>query len=137
MPATRISGKTNLVFKLAGTDFGADVSTISLTNEDADSDVTTFADAAAGGTKQWFFEGTAVSGTNSGSLWDYLWQNTGTSVAYIYAPHGNATPSASQPHFTGNVTIGAKPPIGGEAGQTFTFDFRIDCDEEPTLDVTP
>lgn len=132
MAATRITGKTNLVFELGGTDFGADVSSISLTNEDADSDVTTFADAAAGGAKQWYFEVTAVSGTNTGSLWDYLWTNSGTTVAYAYAPHGNATPSATQPHFTGSVAIGAKPPIGGEAGQTFTFDIRLDCTAEPT-----
>lgn len=136
MSATRISGKTGLVFKLATNDFGADVSTITLTNEDADSDVTTFADAAAGGTKQWYFEGTAVTGTNgeTNALWNYLWENTGTDdIAYVYAPHGNAVASTEKPHFTGTVKIGAKPPIGGDAGTTFTFDFRIDANGEPTL----
>ena len=132
---TRITGKQGLIFKLAATDYAADVTTISLSNEDSDSDVVTFADAAAGGTKQWFFEGEAVAGTDStGALWRYLWGATGTAtVAYVYAPNGNATPSVAKPHFTGTATIGAKPPIGGDAGSTWTFEFRIDCNAEPTL----
>lgn len=135
MAVTRITGKSGLVFKLATVDYSDNVSTISLTNEDADSDVVTFADAALGGTKQWFFEGTAVAGTDAtGALWRYLWNNTGAAtVAYVYAPNGNATATAAKPHYTGQATIGAKPPIGGDAGSTFTFDFRVDVNAEPTV----
>lgn len=135
MATTRITGKQGLVFKLETVDYASDVTTVTLSNEDADADVTTFADAAAGGTKQWFFEGTALAGTDTtGALWRYLWANTGdNNVAFVYAPYGNATPTADKPHFTGTCTIGAKPEIGGEAGSTWTFDFRIDVNAEPTL----
>ena len=132
MPNTRIKGKA-AIFKLATTDYAADITTITLNNEDADSDVTTFADAAAGGAIDWFFEGTAIQSTDTAALWKYLWTNSGTtSVAYVFAPHGNATPSTTKPHYTGTVDIGPKPAIGGDADSTFTFEFRLDCNEEPT-----
>lgn len=127
----RITGKS-LSFKLGDTEYMADATNIVLENEDADNDVTTFADAAAGGTKQWFFTMTAVQSTDATSLWSFLWDSTGDEVAYVFAPQGNATPSADAPHFTGTVTVGAKPSIGGEAGNTFTFEVRLDCNEEPT-----
>ena len=44
-------------------------------------------------------------------------------MAYIYAPHGNATASATQPHFTGTVKIGPRPSLGGAAGSSNTYVF--------------
>ena len=133
--STRIKGKS-LTLTIGGTDYAADATDIVLENEEADGDVTTFADAAAGGAVQWFFTMNAVQSTDAASLWRFLWDSTGDEVAYVFAPHGNATPSASQPHFTGNVTIGSKPAIGGTAGETFTFEVRLDCTGEPVLDDT-
>lgn len=130
--STRIKGKS-LTLTIGAKDYAADATNIVLENEDADNDVTTFADAAAGGSKQWFFTMTAVQSTDADSLWRFLWDSTGDEVAYVFAPHGNTTPSATQPHFTGNVTVGAKPSIGGDANSTFTFEVRLDCKEEPTL----
>lgn len=130
--STRIKGKS-LTLTIGGTDYAADATNIVLENEDADNDVTTFADAAAGGAKQWFFTMTAVQSTDADSLWRYLWDSTGDEVAYVFAPHGNEVASATQPHFTGTVVVGAKPSVGGEAGSTFTFEVRLDCKEEPTL----
>lgn len=137
MPSsTRIKGKS-LTLKLGTTDYAIDATSVVLESEEADNDVTTFADAAAGAVRQWFFTITAIQSTDAASFWRYLWDNSGTTAAYVFAPHGNAVPSASQPHFTGNVTIGPKPNIGGEANSTFTFEYRLDCNEAPTLDTTP
>jgi len=129
--STRIKGKS-LSLKVDSTEYMADVSEVTLQNEEADGDVTTFADAAAGGAVQWFFEGSAVQSTDTTSFWSYLWDNTGEEVTYVFAPHGNATASSTQPHFTGSVKVGSKPPVGGTANETFTFDFRLDCTAEPT-----
>lgn len=130
--STRIKGKS-LSFKLGSTEYMADATNIVLQNEEADGDVTTFADAAAGGSVQWFFEMEAIQSTDAESLWRFLWDSTGDEVAYVFAPHGNTTASATQPHFTGNVTVGPKPAVGGEANETFTFEVRLDCTAEPTL----
>ena len=130
--STRIKGKA-VVFKLATTDYAADITSIVLENEEADSDVTTFADAAAGGAVDWKFTISAVQSTDTASLWSYLWENAGTTnVAYVYAPAGNATPSTTKPHYTGTVSLGPKPSIGGDADTTWTFEVEIKCDQEPT-----
>lgn len=135
--ATRIKGKGAL-FTLGATDFGPECTSIVLENEDADADVTTFADAAAGGAKQWFFTISAVQSTDATSLWRYLWDNAGDlDVAFVYAPHGNAVVTASLPHYTGTVDLPAKPSIGGDADTTYTFEVRIDVNGEPVLDTVP
>lgn len=133
MGSTRIKGSA-LKLTLGGTDYWADVTSVTLNNEEAAAGVTTFEDASLGGARQFYLEGSAIQSTASASFWNYLWENTGDIVNYVYAPHGNASATADEPHFTGTVKIPAKPAVGGEAGTTneFTFDFRMDCQEEPT-----
>lgn len=136
MGSTRIKGVAlKLSLGAVPTDYWADVSKCSITNEAADGDVTTFEDAAGSGSRKWLMNLTAIQSTESESLWSYIWQHSGETVAYTYAPHGNATPSTSQPHFTGTVKIGPKPDIGGEAGSstTFTFETQWELTAEPTL----
>lgn len=136
MGSTRIKGtKLALTLGSPGTDYWADISSYLLDNEEADSDVTTFADAAEGGARQFRLTGSAIQSTDTASFWRYVWENTGEDVAFTLAPHGNATATEAQPHFVGTVTIGPKPAIGGEAGTgSFTFDFEWDVVGEPTVD---
>jgi hypothetical protein len=132
--STRIKGSA-LKLTIGTTDYWADITSAVLENEESDAGVTTFADAQAGGARTHYFTLTAIQSTDTGSFWRYVWANTGEVVSYEYAPHGNAEPSSSEPHFTGTVKIPPKPSIGGEAGTTteFTFEVRMDCQEEPTL----
>lgn len=124
----------SLSIMVAATEYNMDVMSVVLQNEEADSDAVTFADLAEGGSLQWFFEGEAVADYGTGSLWTYLWTNAGTqNVAYIFKPYGNATATPGKPHFTGTMNIGAKPPVGGEAGEVFTYEFRIDVNGTPVL----
>lgn len=131
---TRIKGNKKLTLTFGAVDYSCDATKINLTSEDADSDVTTFCDAADGGSKQWYFDITAIQSTDPTSFWRYLWESTGEEVEYVYMPHGNAVATTDQPHFTGTVKVGSKPDIGGEAGATYTFDTRLDCTGEPVLD---
>jgi hypothetical protein len=134
--STRIIG-TALALSFGGTDYWADASSVKLENEDSPADVTTFADAAAGGSKRYYFTISAIQSMQTTSFWRYLWANVGNTVAYRYAPHGNATATADQPHFTGTVKILARPVVGGDAGleTNFSFDVRLDCKQDPTLDA--
>lgn len=135
--STRIKGSA-LKLTLGSTDYWADITSCVLENEEADGGATTFADAAAGGARTYFFTLTAIQSTSASSFWRYLWENTGEVVSYVYAPHGNTTASADEPHFTGTVKVPVKPSVGGEAGANteYTFEIRMDCQEEPTLDTT-
>jgi hypothetical protein len=133
--STRISG-TALALSFAGTDYWADITSVKLENEASPVDVTTFADAAAGGAKRYYFTISAVQSMQSTSFWRYLWANVGNTVAYRFAPLGNTTPTADAGHLIGTVKILSRPAIGGDAGlnTNYSFDVRLDCQQDPTTD---
>lgn len=137
--STGIRGNAlTLSFGSPAVDYKCDVTAVTLTNEDADQDVVTFCDAADGTTKQWFLNITAIQSTDADSLWSYIWDHSGDEVAFTYAPHGNAVPTEDQPHFTGMLTVGSKPEIGGEASTSrtnrFTFESQWEVSGEPVRD---
>ncbi|WP_350348016.1 hypothetical protein ABIQ69_15460 [Agromyces sp. G08B096] len=141
MGSPRIRGNKKPVLTLGtpGTDQSADLISYSIENEEADSDVVTFEDAASGGARQFYLRGSATQSTATVSFWRYVWENTGqTEVPYTVAPHGNAAPTANEPHLVGTLTIGPKPTIGGEASTSptsaFSFEFEFKIDGEPVLD---
>ncbi|SDQ11116.1 IPT/TIG domain-containing protein [Microbacterium sp. cf332] len=133
--STRIKGSA-LALSFGGTDFWADATSVVLDNEEASSDVTTFADAAEGGARLEYFTVGAIQSTATGSFWSYVRENVGREVAFRYAVHGNAVATADQPHVTGVVKILTAPPLGGEAGATteYTFETRLDVVGRTTLD---
>lgn len=127
--STRING-TKLYLKFGTTDYSTDLLSYNLEDEDADSSTVTFADAAAGGKFLTKLSGSAIQSTDSASFWSYVWANVGQTIAFTLAPWGNSSATAAQPLFTGNVKIGKRPSLGGEAsikGQDFTFDFEWEC----------
>ena len=69
MPVTRISG-TGLTLTLAGTSYYAECVSCVLENEDAPAAVTTFADAADGGARQFYFSIEAIQSPDTASLWN-------------------------------------------------------------------
>lgn len=133
MGSPRLKNK-KIALVVGGQDYWADGTAVTIDNEEAESDVTTFEDALAGGARQHFINLTAIQSTATGSFWRFIHANTGEKVQFKYAPHGNEVPTANEPHFIGTATIGAKPPIGGEAGTESTFEHRMDIDGEPVLD---
>lgn len=127
----KYNGK-DLSLTIDGQEFNAAGTAVVLDNEEADQEAVTFAELGAGDARTWFFQLTALGEYGAGSFWDTLWENSGADVPYVFKPYGNTTPTASQPHFTGDVTIDSKPPIGGTAGETWTFEARLTCTAVPT-----
>lgn len=109
-----------------------EATSVVLDNEESDDDATTFAEMADGSARTWFFTINAVSDYGADSFWTFCWDNVGEDVSFTFKPYGNAVASAAQPHFTGTATVVAKPPVGGTAGETFTFETRLDVVGEPT-----
>lgn len=130
MAAKKFKGK-GLSLLVDAEEFNADGTNVVLDSEDADGDATTFAELEDGTPQDWFFSITAVADYAATTFWSLLWDNAGEEVAYVFKPYGNATPTTTQPHFTGEVTIPKKPPIGGAAGETWTYEARLDCVEPP------
>jgi hypothetical protein len=129
--ATKYDG-ANLSLMFDGTnEFNADGTAFVLDNEEADQEAVTFAELAAGDARQWFIQVTALGDYSAGSIWDLFWENSGQVIPYLAKPYGNAVPTAAQPHFEGTAKVIAKPPIGGTAGETWTYEARLDCQEVP------
>lgn len=139
--STRIKANA-LKFTIDGDDYWADFSAVSFQSEEAASDVNTFYDASLGGRRDFYFTVSGVQSTETTSLWVAMWNAAGDEVAFVYAPHGNAAASSSQPHITGTLRIPAKGSfmLGGEASADGTFSFdgvRMDVVGEPVYDTTP
>lgn len=131
----RIKG-TKLAFIVHGVEIRNDATSVVLDNEEAEGDVTTFADAEAGGARQEFLQFGAVQSTQVGSFWRTVHANPGLEAPFVFKPHGNEVPTPDKPHFRGVATFGPKPTLGGEAGaqSTFTFETRMDLVGASILD---
>ena len=114
-------GTRLLKFKVGTTEHTAEVSRVQITSGAADSDFTSFADAASGGAREYALELTMRQDMANTSLWRYIWAQAGQSLAVKVAPYGNtAAATATEPFYTGNVTI-TEPDgvlIGGEANSS-------------------
>lgn len=131
-------GTRTLVITIGDQDYTAQVSKAVITSGESDSDFITFADAAAGGARDYALAFTAVQDMETGSLWDKVWTAAGDTVACLLKPYGNAAASVAQPHYSFNATV--KEPdgdfIGGEANASTTARMTIECtwplDAKPT-----
>ena len=100
-----------------------------ITSAESDSDFVSFADTAAGGKRDYTLEFTAVQDpADVTSLWYVMWDQTGTDVEVEVLPYGGAVVSATNPKFTGTVTV-TEPDgdiLGGDADPSTSARFTID-----------
>lgn len=134
-------GTRLLQLTIDGTDFTAQVSNVRLVSGESDADFVTFADAAAGGAREYRLEFTAVQDPAAGTLWDEVWSNAGDTVPFVIKPTGSAAASAGEPWFTGSAVI-SEPDgdlLGGEANASttarFTFEASWVCTAKPVRTV--
>lgn len=110
-------------------DYTAQVSSARVTSGESDSDFVTFADAAAGGAREYRLEFTAVQDAETGTLWDEVFSNAGDTVPVLLKPYGNSAPTTAEPHFSMSAII-SEPDgdlIGGEANASATAAMTIEC----------
>jgi hypothetical protein len=110
-------GTRLLTLTVDGDDVTAEISTCVIKSAETDSDFVSFADAAAGGGREYSLALTFVQDAVAGSLWDQVWSHAGDTVPFIVNPYGNAVATAGQPHLSGSAII-SEPDgdlLGGEA----------------------
>lgn len=111
---------------------------------DSDNDTLTFADAAEGGAKDYFFQGNALQddGADGSAFWSFVENNVGASVGVTIMPQGNTTATTTQPHRTATCTVANFDGdyFGGEANSSATFknvfDFSWPADAKPAKVVS-
>lgn len=123
-------GTRKLTMTIDGDEVAPEVSSAVINSAETDSDFVSFAQAAAGGGRDYTLALTFVQDAAAGSLWDKVWTAAGTDVPVVVRPYGNATPTATQPHFTGTVTV-TEPDgalLGGEADASNTARFTTEVE---------
>lgn len=131
MAAKQYNGR-NLSFTVNSKEFNADGTEVTFTPEEAEEESVTFAELGAGRAAQWTIEVTALSDYSQGTFWTMLWDNAGSEINFLFKPYGNQTASASQPHFSGKCIPDLKPPLGGAAGETWTYETSLRVTDGPT-----
>jgi hypothetical protein len=130
-------GTRKLQIEIDGTEYTAEVSNVRVVAGESDSDFVTFADAAAGGSREYRLAITLAQDAAASSLWSEIFDNAGTTVPFTIMPYGNAVASATEPHFTGSCVI-SEPDgdlLGGEANASpsarFTVEVEWVCTAKP------
>jgi hypothetical protein len=123
MPSSTRIKATNISFKIGATEYNCDANLVELTLNDAPGDVQTFCEVRVGG--EWKLQLDGVTSGDAASLYRILWANFGTEVAFTIAPQGNATATASAPHYTGTVIFDELPPLSLNAGDIVKFSVML------------
>lgn len=116
----------NILFKIGTTDYAPDCENIELTLEDMSGDIRTFDEVRVGG--MWKIKLAGLYSQTSTSLYQLLFANYGTQVAFTLAPSGNAVASSTQPHWTGTVIFDDLPPISLQSGDVTKFEVSLSID---------
>lgn len=131
-------GTRKLKVTVDGDEFTAQVSKCLIRSAATESDFVTFADAAAGGGRDYFLDVKAVQDAETGTFWDIVWSQLGAELEVVVMPYGNATPSATEPHFEGTIVV-REPDgdlVGGEANRSTsarqTIEVSFPFTEKPT-----
>jgi hypothetical protein len=117
-----------IALEVDSVDRSDEVSKSEITSAAASADFVTFAEARAGGGRDYALAMTIVQDHASATLWDLIWTGAGDEVTGVYSPYGNVTPSVTQPHY-GFTAIVAEPDgtlLGGEANSSTTAVATID-----------
>jgi len=122
----RIKGKS-VVFEINGTEYAGAVSNVTFSSA-----VNTLGFGNYEDSLDFTCAVTGFQDTAAASLHSFLWDNPGVTVNISFAPHGNATPSASQPWFTATGYAETVPDLGGTAGEFFVYDLNFILDGKPT-----
>jgi len=122
----RIKGKS-IVFEVDGTEYAGGVSNVVISSA-----VNTLGFGDYEDSLDFTCAVTGFQDTAAASFHTWLFTNPGVSVNILYAPHGNETASAAQPHFSASGYAEVVPNIGGAAGEYFTFDVNFILDGKPT-----
>lgn len=107
-----------ITLEVSSSDRSDEVSKAVITSNPSESDFVTFAEAAAGGARDYAINMVIAQDHASSTLWDLIWTGAGTEVTGTYAPYGNATPSVSEPHYDFTATV--KEPDGDFLGAEAT-----------------
>ena len=124
---SRLKGK-NIVFKVGSTDYAGSVKNVVFSSAVGEMGFGDYSDSL-----DYTCTVTGFQDFAAASLWTQLFTNPGADLTLTFAPHGNAVPSTTQPHFTATGYAETLPTLGGAAGEYFAFDLSIVLNGKPSM----
>jgi hypothetical protein len=129
MPVSSRIKAQNIKFLIADVEYACDATMVELTLGDAPGDVQTFCEVRVGG--EWALALEGITSGDATSLYRVLWNNFGTTATFVIAPSGNATATASEPHYSGVVRFNEIPPLSLNTNETSTFSVTLEVVNTP------
>lgn len=123
MPASTRIKATNIKFTINATEYSCDANSIELSLTDAPNGQQTFCEVQP--LQEWKLAISGIASGDSGSLYQLLFANYGTEVAFKVAPQGNTTATTSAPIWEGTVIFDTLPPLSMTSGDIMTFDTEL------------
>jgi len=123
MAASQRIKAQNIIFNIGATDYACDATMVELALQDAPGDVQTFCELRVGG--EWTLTLEGLTSGDATSLYQVLWANFGTEVAFTVAPNGNASASANEPHYEGTAKFDQLPPLSLSSNEVSTFSVTL------------
>jgi hypothetical protein len=135
-----IIGTRKTEFILDGVNYTDEVSKVALSSDETESDFVSFAEALAGGGRDWTLKLKMRQDVDTSSLWYVIWDSAGDELTYEFWPAGGSpTPSATTPRFAGSVTISVPKGdlLGGDSNPSAQMvqvtEAEWMCTEKPVL----
>jgi hypothetical protein len=123
MPASTRIKATNIKFKIGSTEYSCDADNIELALSDAPGGQQTFCEVQP--LQEWKLSLAGIASGDSASLYQVLFANYGTEVAFSVAPNGNTTATSNQPIYTGTVIFDTLPPLSLTSGEIMAFEVEL------------
>ena len=120
--STRIKA-TNIKFLINSVEYSCDANSVELSLSDAPGGQQTFCEVQP--LQEWKLSLEGIASGDSTSLYQLLFANYGTEVAFKVAPQGNSTATASAPNYEGTVIFDTLPPINMVSGDIMSFDIEL------------
>ena len=112
----------NIVFKFATTSYMPELNGVELTLGDAPGGVQSFSEVRVSG--EWSLKLDGYVSVKSGSLYNFLWTNFGSEVAFTIIP-GGGTVGADNPSYSGTVIINELPPMSLVSNEEVAFSVTL------------
>lgn len=120
--STRIKA-TNIKFTINSVEYSCDADSIELSLTDAPGGSQTFCEVQP--LQEWKLAINGIASGDSTSLYQLLFANYGTEVAFKVAPQGNTTATTSAPIWEGTVIFDTLPPLAMTSGEIMQFSTEL------------
>jgi hypothetical protein len=112
----------DITFKIGSTSYSPEVNAVELTLGDTPGGVMTFGSVRPDG--EWSLKLDGYTAQASASLYQYLWANFSSEVAFEINP-GGGTAGAQNPKYSGTIIINELPPLSLMANEESAFSITL------------